>query len=280
MTSDVCFDISCYRSADAWTGFWAACETRFQVLISAQDSESDERWQRLVLWAPCQWSSECRATVKTVEAPSDLNEKSFKGHMFNLKPPPHLLGSELDLCDPGGVHQGAWPPHGVDDALPLRWQTHVVSRGGVERRVDAVLEVLRRRDLRPALLLPATEHRRGNAAPTTAGELWRWDLRETTTWLLIRLRHEANHTHTNTHWTHTLSGCLWSDGFSSCSGGLPESHDLLLLLPAVKHKPNKQPRWEVTCLTNQTSPQHIIIRFKVTEMLRFRQVLSGINISE
>lgn len=77
---------------------------------------------------------------------------------------PHL--PELDLSDPGGVHQGAWPPQCVDDALPLRRQTHVASRGRVEGCVDAVLEVPRRRDLRPAPLLTAPQHRHGNAATT------------------------------------------------------------------------------------------------------------------
>lgn len=74
----------------------------------------------------------------------------------------HLLGAQLDVCDPGRVHQGAWPPQRVDDALPLRRQTHVLTRRRIERRVDAVLEVQRRRDLQPVLLLPAPEHRRGN----------------------------------------------------------------------------------------------------------------------
>lgn len=75
--------------------------------------------------------------------------------------PPHL--PEFDLSDPGGVHQGAWPPQCVDDALPLWRQTHVAACGSVERCVDAVLEVLRHRDLRPALLLSAAEHCHGNA---------------------------------------------------------------------------------------------------------------------
>lgn len=57
---------------------------------------------------------------------------------------PDLPGSELDLSDPGGVHQGAWPPQRVDDALPLWRQADVASSDGVEGRVDAMLEVLRR----------------------------------------------------------------------------------------------------------------------------------------
>ena len=77
-----------------------------------------------------------------------------------------LLGFQFKMCDPGRVHEGAWPPQRVDDALPLRRQTNVASCGDVKRRVDAVLEVTGRRDLQPVLLLPAMEHRHGNTVAT------------------------------------------------------------------------------------------------------------------
>lgn len=163
--------------------------------------------------------------------------------------PPHL--PEFDLSDPGGVHQGAWPPQCVDDALPLWRQTHVAACGSVERCVDAVLEVLRHRDLRPALLLPAVEHCHGNAER-------RWDLRETTGSGMLGVRrplligHDEvlNHTNTHTLSTHTRLVC-------KLTASLPvlrfftwaESHDLPPPPPSpVKHKPTKQPRWELTCL--------------------------------
>lgn len=76
-----------------------------------------------------------------------------------------LLGSKFDLSDSGRVHQGAWPLQRVDDALPLWRQTHIMSRRYVKGRVDAVLEVLRRRDLQPSLL-PAAEHQQGDEATT------------------------------------------------------------------------------------------------------------------
>ena len=77
-----------------------------------------------------------------------------------------LAGAQLQLRDPGRVHQGAGPPQRVDQALPLRRQPHVAAASGVEGRVDAVLEVPRRRDLQ--LLLPAPEHRHGNGAAAAA----------------------------------------------------------------------------------------------------------------
>lgn len=54
-----------------------------------------------------------------------------------------LSGLQLYVCDPGWVHQWAWPPQRVDDALPLRRQTHIAAGGDIKGRVDAVLEVLR-----------------------------------------------------------------------------------------------------------------------------------------
>lgn len=87
-----------------------------------------------------------------------------------------LSGLELNVGDPGGVHEGAWPLQRLDDALPLGRQADVAARGRVEGRVDAVLKVLRRRDLQPVLLLPAAEHGRGDGAAAAR----RRDPRETT----------------------------------------------------------------------------------------------------
>lgn len=170
---------------------------------------------------------------------------------------PHL--PEFNLSDPGGVHQGAWSPQCVDDALPLWRQTHVASRGDIERRVDAVLEILRRRDLRPEPLLPAAEHRRGNT-PMMAEQ--GWDLRETTgsstlstgrTWR----RFESNKTHTHSERTHTRN----THRVSKLAAALPilrwftwaESHDLLLLPLALlsnTNRPNSPGENSPVCIIN------------------------------
>lgn len=87
-------------------------------------------------------------------------QKSFNA----LNSTSDLSGFKFNVGDPGGVHEGAWPLQRFDDALPLGRQADVLARGGVERRVDAVLKVLWRRDLQPVLLFPAAKHCRGDGA--------------------------------------------------------------------------------------------------------------------
>ena len=77
------------------------------------------------------------------------------GQEKQQRAPAYLGGPRLDGGDAGGVDEGLGPAGRLlDQALPLAGQPSELLLMLVEARVHAVLEVRRRRDLDPLLLLP------------------------------------------------------------------------------------------------------------------------------
>ena len=77
------------------------------------------------------------------------------GQERQWRAPAYLGGPRLDGGDAGGVDEGLGPASRLlDQALPLAGQPCELLLMLVEARVHAVLEVRRRRDLDPLLLLP------------------------------------------------------------------------------------------------------------------------------